>query len=385
MKRNHLWLTLLPCLWMPAAALAQDTLPCLSELTLRDGRKLTKVQVLKVEPDGLRVEHTDGIGKLTLEVLPAEVAKRFNLSEVSAAEWREEDKKRKDGIATAERQAAVKKVIDASRADQDEKVRVQRLALYQQMRAGSFSYVDADAALRKSIEVYREAGREDLAALLQEDRDVLKQQEVYRPSADLETQKQQLANRVSQLEADLANARNQPPTVIYTQPDPVVIESRSIYYNTDPVYYPVVVNNPIPCPPTGRPPWMGPPGTRPPAVCPPGTVPPVNNGQLPGMPLPPRTIGPAQPNVRQPDVRQPQVPPIAVRQPAVNQPPVRPINVNQVPSVRPAPVYRPASPAPVYRPAPTPPARSYNPSNSGGGGGGGGARNYPTQGGRPLR
>ncbi|MES2707166.1 MAG: hypothetical protein V4726_11250 [Verrucomicrobiota bacterium] len=353
MKR--LWLTLLPCFWMLPATAAENELPFLNDLTLRNGQKLTKVQVLKVEPDGLRVEHKDGIGKLTLEVLPTEIAKRFNLSEVSAAEWRETDKKRKDEAAAVERREAVKKIIAASRADQEDKVRQQRLALYQQMRAGNFSYVDADAALRKSIALYNEAGREDLAAQLEEDRTVLKQQEIHRPSADLEARKQELANRVSQLENDLANARNQPPTVIYTRPDPVWVPSTTIYYNQDPVYIPVPVNPPPHCPPVSRPPWTGP-GTCPPANYPPNGLPPVPRT------LPP-TIGPRQPDVRQPGVRQPQVPPISVPQPRVSPPPVRPINV---PAVRPAPVYRPA---PSYVPS-----RSVTiyPGNGGGGG-----RNVP--------
>lgn len=369
MKLNlkRLWLTLLPgfCILPLATASAQE-LPFFPDLTLRDGRKLTKVQVLKVEPDGIRVEHSAGAGKLGLEVLPSAVATKFNLSETDAAEWRETEKKRKDGEAAAERQAAVKKVLDAARAEQDEQVRQQRLALYQQMRDGSFNYVEADAALRKSIDIYKEAGREDLADLLRDDRETLRQQEIYRPTANMEAEKKKLADRVSQLEADLANARNQPPAIIYTEPSPVWVPSTTIYYNNDPVYVPVPY-----CPPPvpdNCPPALRPPGYRPPQVTVvPGNRPPEAN--YPARPTgPPLTIGPRQPDVRQPDVRQPQVPPISLPQPRNNTVPVRP--VNQVPAYRPpAPAYRPATPPPAYRPAAISPAS--RPSYPTGGGGSG--------------
>lgn len=366
LKPKHLWLTLLPGFWiLPFSAATAQELPFFPDLTLRDGRKLTKVQVLKVEPDGIRVEHSAGAGKLSLEVLPSTVAAKFNLSETDAIEWRGAEKKRRDDAAATERQAAVKKVLDAARADQDEQVRQQRLALYQQMRDGSFSYVEADAALRKSMEIYKEAGREDLAALLQDDRETLRQQEIYRPAANLEAEKKKLADRVSQLEADLANARSQPPAVIYSEPSPVWVPSTTIYYNNDPVYIPVPV-----CPPAvpdNCPPALRPPGYRPPQVTVvPGNRPPMVN--YPTQPSgPPPTIGPRQPNVRQPDVRQPQVPPISLPQPR-NTVPARP--ANQVPAYRPpAPAYRPAPPAPVYRPAPV--SRSSYPA-----GGGGPGRSY---------
>jgi hypothetical protein len=362
-QQKRLWLTLLPAFWiLPLAAGMAQELPFFPDLSLRDGRKLSKVQVLKVEPDGIRVEHSAGVGKLGLEVLPSDVAKRFNLTETDAAEWRESEKKRKDEAAAVERQAEVKKVLDAARADQDEQVRQQRLALYQQMRDRSFNYVEADAVLRKTITIYKEAGREDLARLLEDDREVLRQQEVYRPTADLEAEKKKLADRVTQLETDLANARNQPPTIIYTDNTPAWVPSTTIYYNSDPVYVPVPI-----CPPAvpDCPPALRPPGSQPwPATRGPGYQPPATN--YPVRPLgPPPTIGPRQPDVRQPNVRQPDVPPISLPQPRNTVPPMRP--VPQVPAYRPpTPVYRPAAPAPVYRPASISPARPAYPSGGGG-------------------
>ncbi|RYD30404.1 MAG: hypothetical protein EOP86_20035, partial [Verrucomicrobiaceae bacterium] len=319
MKR--LWLALLPCFWILPAAAAEKPLPFFNDLPLTDGRKLEKVQVLKIEPDGLRVEHAHGAGKVPMEVLPADVIKRFNFNETDAADWREAEKKRKDEAAARGREEAVERMTATARAEQEEQVRRQRLALYQQMRGGTLNYVDADTALRKSIELYTQAGREDLAGILQEDRQLLKQQEIYRPSAELEKQKEELANRVTQLEADLTNARNQPPLII-SQPDPFLI-SPSIYYNPTPIYIPVP-GNPLPtdCPPGPRPP-VG----RPPLDCPPGTVTPpvVRPPWQPGPTYPsngPSVLNPRQPQVQQPAVQQPQVPPIRVRPPQVPQPSV---------------------------------------------------------------
>lgn len=349
MKR--LWPVLLPCFWILPAAAAEKPLPFFNDLPLKDGRKLEKVQVLKVEPDGLRVEHTHGVGKVPMEVLPADVLKRFNLNEADAANWREAEKKRRDETAAREKEEAVQRMAAAARVEQEEQVRLQRLALYQQMRAGTLNYVDADTALRKSIELYTQAGREDLAGILQEDRQLLKQQEIYRPAAELEKQKEELANRVTQLETDLANAQNQPPLII-SQPDPFLI-SPSIYYNPTPVYIPVPGNPPPAyCPPGSRPPVV-----RPPLDCPPGTVTPpvVRPPWQPGPTHPsngPGVLNPRQPQVRQPQVQQPQVrqpavPPVRVRTPQVPQPSVRPIPTQPSVHFRPAPSL---SPRPAFRP-----------------------------------
>jgi hypothetical protein len=60
----------------------------LGTVKLRDGRQFEDVKVMKVEPDGLRVEHRSGLGKLKVEDLPPELAHRFSLDEATASAWR---------------------------------------------------------------------------------------------------------------------------------------------------------------------------------------------------------------------------------------------------------------------------------------------------------
>lgn len=261
---------------LPASAAPVD----LGNLKLRDGRELVGVKVRKIEPDGLRIEHRDGVGKIRLEELPADVAQRFSLDEESASAWRDEEKKRQDEAAQSQRSASVRSLMQLSRAAQDTQARSQRLSIFDQSKATNLNYAALDEQLLAHIQTWKDAGREDLAQRFEEDRQLFKQQEINRPSGQAQVERDALARRVQSLQNEVAAARSQPTTTtVVVNSDPYLSNSRSRYYYPDlyrptyvtPTYYPTY---PVPyCPPTVvRPPVT----VRPPQVVTPQR--PMNQG-----------------------------------------------------------------------------------------------------------
>jgi hypothetical protein len=57
------------------------------------------VEITKVEPDGIRVSHKDGVAKIKFEQLPFEFRKRFDFNEKSAERYREETKRQQEASA----------------------------------------------------------------------------------------------------------------------------------------------------------------------------------------------------------------------------------------------------------------------------------------------
>ena len=237
----------------------------LGTVKLRDGRQFEDVKVMKVEPDGLRVEHRSGLGKLKLEDLPSDLARRFSLDEATASAWRLEEKKRLDTAAETRRRTEVRTLAEAPRAEQDAQARTQRMSIFDQAKASLVNYVVLDDQLLTWSQLWKDAGREDLAARFEEDREVLKQQEIARPASAQEKERQALAQRVANLQQEVAAAASRQPTTTTT----IVMDSnlgriRPGYYYPD-YYYPrpsIYVQNPVfnqspYCPPVAvRPPVM---------------------------------------------------------------------------------------------------------------------------------
>ena len=239
----------------------------LGTVRLRDGRQLEKVIVMKIEPDGLRLQHRDGVGKVRMEDLPSDLSRRFSLDEETASAWRQEEKRRLDGVADSRLRARVRVVMESSRAEQDSQARAQRLSIFDQAKASSVNYASLDEQLLTHIQLWKEAGRDDLAARLEEDRQLLKQQEIVRPATDAEAEKQMLARRIQSLQNEVASAKNRPAvTSVIVDSDRYGRSSydpyyssyyqRSNYYYQRPAYYvpgPVIINQSPYCPPVSRP------------------------------------------------------------------------------------------------------------------------------------
>lgn len=233
---------------------------------LRDGRQLEAVRVMKVEPDGLRVEHRDGVGKLSMEDLPADLARRFSLDEATATAWRMEQKKRQDDLDSARLRIKVRAMMEASRAEQESQAGSQRISLFDQAKAGDVNYASLDEQLLDQIQLWKEAGRDDLAARFEADRALLRQQEIARPAATAEAERQALARQVQALQGEVDAAAQRPvTTTVMLDSD---LSSRRLYnpyyssFNPSPFYPvsppctvpgPVIIHQPPYCPPVCRP------------------------------------------------------------------------------------------------------------------------------------
>lgn len=65
--------------------------PCHAEdFTLMDGKVLKNAKVTRVEPDGLRIMHADGISKVPHESLPADLQAKYNFDATKAAAFRKQ-------------------------------------------------------------------------------------------------------------------------------------------------------------------------------------------------------------------------------------------------------------------------------------------------------
>lgn len=125
---------------LPAGAAPVD----LGNVRLRNGQVLENVKVMKIEPDGLRLEHRSGVGKVRLEDLPSDLSRRFSLDEETASAWRLEEKKRLDGESDGRLRAKVRVLMEASRAEQEAQARSQRMSIFDQAKASNVNYAALD-------------------------------------------------------------------------------------------------------------------------------------------------------------------------------------------------------------------------------------------------
>ncbi|MDB6070025.1 MAG: hypothetical protein JWL81_1196 [Verrucomicrobiales bacterium] len=215
----------------------------LGTVKLLDGRQFEDVKVMKVEPDGLRIEHKAGVGKVKLEDLPDAVARQFSLDETTASEFRMREKLREDGATDARRRAQVRALLETSKVGQDAQARSTRIAIFDQSKANRVNYASLDSQLLEQVELWKAAGRDDLAATFEEDRQLFRQQEITHPAAEREA----LERRVRELQSDVDRARSQPPVsstsiVVrqdpYSYPNTYPYSKSRYYYPTSRYYYP---------------------------------------------------------------------------------------------------------------------------------------------------
>ena len=314
----------------------------LGDIRLNDGRTLLKVSLLRAEPDGLRLEHATGVGKVAFEDLPKSLQARFQFDPAKASAFRsaalEEDAQR----AAEETRRLASEVMQKEASNQESDVQRAREAFYQLLSDGGYNFAQVDKALRDSIAILKEANRADLADLLEKDRATLAAREAVRGGEESKREREKLLTRIRDLEAQVAALQNRPLDVA------VVQQTDFIPFFVDrPVIVPVPSPIPDPCPPPTRP-------IRPiqPSPLPISNLPISNltNGipyVIPATGTRPVTqpIHVPQPDVRPAPGNRPVTQPIRVPQPDVPQasgarPVTQPIHVPQ-PSVRPAPSFSP--------------------------------------------
>lgn len=251
-------LPLLLCLAIMAGHASAQEIIKLADVTLEDGTKLKDTVVLKVEPDGLRLEHKDGVSKVRFENLPKAVQKRFTFDHEQAKKYREEKETDRANKAVKEHKARVEEMLRQQREVQEHDFATGREEFYQLLESGEYSYPQLDRALQESIAVLTEAGREDLAAQLEDDRKLLRERELIRPGEKARQDREQLHARIRDLENQVAQLKNAPVAVVQdTGVIPIFVDRPIVvnpYYTGPPCGVPPrPVVTPGPCPPAGHP------------------------------------------------------------------------------------------------------------------------------------
>ena len=223
-----------------------------NELKLEDGTVLKAAKVLRVDPDGLHMEHHEGVCKVKFEYLPENVQQQFEFDRNSAEKFRTEQDSAREAREAAERKTRVDGILAKQRSEQDEDLRRGREEFFALIQTGEYSYPQLENILLDSIASLKAAGREDLAATLEDDRKLLRQREVSRPPESLRKERDDLLTRVRDLENQLAQLKARPVD------DPNVRPTTTIWpiFVDRPVFIPqtVVVDRPASpqphCPPT---------------------------------------------------------------------------------------------------------------------------------------
>lgn len=306
----------------------------LGDIRLNDGRTLLKVSLLRAEPDGLRLEHAAGVGKVAFEDLPKSLQARFQFDPDKASAFRsaalEEDARR----AAEETRRLASEVMQKEASNQESDVQRAREAFYQLLSDGGYNFAQVDKALRDSIAILKEANRPDLADLLEKDRATLAAREAVRGTEESKREREKLLTRIRDLEAQVAALQNRPLDVA------VVQQTDFIPFFVDrPVIVPVPTPIPDPCPPPTRP---------------------IRPSPLPISNLPISNLTNGIPYVLPATGNRPVTQPIRVPQPNVppasgSRPVTQPINIPQ-PNVRPASGFSPL-PTPSF----SPPASNFAP------------------------
>ncbi len=308
------------------------------DLLLEDGTTLKEVTVLKVEPDGLRLAHKNGVSKVKYEDLPEMVRKEYSFDQEKATAFRIAQDTAREARNAAEQKERVEEVLQQRHEEQDSDLQRTREAFFRMVESDEYSFPQLDKSLLDGINVFKEAGRKDLAAILEEDRKLLRERELVRPGEKYRKERDLLLDRIRALEAQLAA---NPPAGVQPVRDTTYVP----FYVDRPVIVPVPSGggNDPDCPP-GKPTT---PPTRPGPR--PGYGNGTGNGNGPGItPIPPvtRPSTPVPSRPTTPPVSRPSVP-SAPSPPAISSPsPARPTFTPAVPQpVSPQPAFSPSLPS----------------------------------------
>lgn len=233
-------------------------------IVLKDGTVLREATVKAAEAEGLRIEHSDGISKVAAENLPDAMRRQYSLMPENMEQLRAAKVKAAAEKADVERRTRVEAITKASRAEQDAQFSEQRIGLFRVIEEGNYNYGELDSMLLSSISILKEAGREDLAGIIDEDRKMLRERESKKPGDREKAEREALMARIKDLETKLAERPAQQPVVVVQQPaappeKETVFVERPVYF-PQPVYVPV---SPPQRPSVPQRPAYTPPQTRP--------------------------------------------------------------------------------------------------------------------------
>ena len=224
-------------------------------LTTEGGKVYHKVQVMAVDPDGLRIIHADGAAKIAFEQLDAEMQAKYHFDSEKAASFRAEmEKQQKEATAANQKRTAAEEEERAHAAFNEF-----RKTLLNSLQQFNYNYSELDTEIVGRIQQYRADGHEEWARVLEGDRELLKQRESQRASLEnnerakeLEKQNAKLQDQINQLQAAVNQTRTDgylpmKRVTYYSSPFPYT------YYYNQPFYYspPIYIRPPqqSPCPP----------------------------------------------------------------------------------------------------------------------------------------
>lgn len=224
-------------------------------LTTESGKVYHKVQVMAVDPDGLRIVHADGAAKIPFEQLDTELQAKYHFDSEKAAAFRTEAEKAQRETNAANQKLKAQAEEERAHATFNEF----RKTLLNSLQQLNYNYAELDTEILGRIQQYRADGHEEWARVLEGDRELLKQRESQRASLEtnerakeLEKQNAKLQDQIDQLQAAVNQTRTDGyrPTkrvTYYSTPFPYT------YYYNQPFYYspPIYIRPPqhTPCPP----------------------------------------------------------------------------------------------------------------------------------------
>lgn len=228
-------------------------------ISTRTGREYVGVQVKGIEPDGIRIQHSEGAAKLLFTELPENLQKEYGYDVTKASAYQAKMEADAQARAAIEARNALA-VQDASEAAAFTEL---RRTILTSLQSGKYHYADLDTLISKWIDTYNATGRGDWVKLLQEDRELLKQRELQRPAmeaakrtSDLEAQNAKLQDQINQLKTTVQAQSNIPtrtttyfsdpfPYQYYYNPQPIIIRQPVVVpvpqYSQQPVARPLVV------------------------------------------------------------------------------------------------------------------------------------------------
>lgn len=220
------------------------------------GKKYVGAKVVGVDPDGIRIVHQDGAGKVAFTDVSKELQQQYGYDAGKATEFESQQK-----TAQKTAQEVQARLVLASAEEQElASFNLFRRQVLESLSRMDYNYAELDALLLKWIALYKENDKKAWVTLLEADRKLLQARELQRPQIEANQRNKELEAQNAQLQEQiksLTTAVNETRTALNDQR---TTQRVSIYDNPYPYSYyyrqPIYVRPPVvicPTPPVVRP------------------------------------------------------------------------------------------------------------------------------------
>lgn len=204
-------------------------------LTTLSGKHYHKVQIMAVDPDGLRITHRDGAAKIKFADLSRDLRAKYGYDAQAAAKFQ---------VQQAEKWKA--ETARRAQAQQDAYNQFRREILVMIQTATSSNHAALAATIEDRIAHYRAENQMAWAKTLERDLAALNQNELARQSKAVDVRNEKLQEDIVQFQFALSQSQERSPApvrrVTYYSP----AFPYQYYYNQPRCYTPIT---PRPCPP----------------------------------------------------------------------------------------------------------------------------------------